>query len=104
MSDGSRSELFVYYRVAQSDVQAALTAVRAFQQRLRGHHPGLAARVLQRSGERDTDVTLMEVYTCDRGGIRGADSALQARIEAAAAVLTPLLASARHIESFDALD
>ena len=104
MSNDSRSELFVYYRVAQSDVQAALTAVRSFQQRLREQHPGLAARVLQRSGERDTDVTLMEVYTFNRGGIRGIDSALQARIETGATALTPLVVSARRIESFDSLD
>jgi hypothetical protein len=104
VSNGSRGELFVYYRVAQSDVQAALTAVRAFQQRLREQHPGLAARLLQRSGERDTDVTLMEIYTFDHGGIRGIDSALQTRIEAAATVLTPLMVSSRRIESFDSLD
>ena len=104
MSHGSRSELFVYYRVAQSDVQAALTAVRTFQQRLCAEHPGLAARVLRRSGERGTDVTLMEIYTFNHGGIRGIDSALQAHIEAAATVLTSLMVSARRTESFDSLD
>jgi hypothetical protein len=104
VSDGSRRELFVYYRVAQSNVQAALRVVRTFQQRLRQQHPGLATRVLRRSGGGDGDVTLMEIYTFHGGGIRGTDSALQTRIEAAAAVLTPLLASPRQIESFDSLD
>jgi len=104
VSDGSCKELFVYYRVAPSSVQAALTAVRDFQLRLREQNPGLVARVLRRSGERDTDVTLMEIYTFHHGGFRGIDSALQARIEAAASVLTPLMVSARRIESFDSLD
>jgi len=104
VSDGSRSELFVYYRVAPSSVQAALTAVRAFQLRLREQNPGLAARVLRRSGERDNEVTLMEIYTFEHGGIRGIDTALQTRIEDAAAVLAPFMVSARRIESFDSLD
>lgn len=104
MSNGSRSELFVYYRVAQSDMQAALAVVHAFQLRLREQHPGLATRLLRRSDERDTDVTLMEIYAFDQGGIRGIETALQTRIEAAATVLTPLMVSARRIESFDSLD
>ena len=33
MSGGSRSELYVYYRVAQADVPAALQTVRDFQRR-----------------------------------------------------------------------
>jgi Domain of unknown function (DUF4936) len=104
VSNGARSELFVYYRVAQSDVQAALTVVRTFQLRLREQHPGLATRLLWRSGERDTDVTLMEIYAFDQGGVRGVDATLRSRIEAAATVLTPLMVSARRIESFDSLD
>jgi hypothetical protein len=77
-------------------VQAALTAVRAFQLRLREQNPGLAAR--------DNEVTLMEIYTFEHGGIRGIDTALQTRIEDAAAVLAPFMVSARRIESFDSLD
>jgi hypothetical protein len=100
----ARTELYVYYRVAPAHQRAALQAVRAFQQRLRREHPGLAARVLRRSAEGHEAVTLMEIYTYDDGALAGVDLALRARIEAAAALLAPLLASPRQTESFDALD
>lgn len=104
MSDGSRSELYVYYRVAQANAQAALQTVAAFQQRLRQQHPGLATRVLQRSSERSDGVTLMEIYAFDGGSQRGIDLALRSCIEEAGAVLAPMLISPRQIEAFDALD
>jgi len=104
VSGGSRSELYVYYRVAQADVQAALQMVLAFQQRLREQHPGLHARVLRRPGVRSDGVTLMETYAFDDGIKTGIDSGLQARIEQAAAALTPLLNGPRQTEAFDALD
>lgn len=104
MSGGSRSELYVYYRVAPADAQAALQTVNRFQQRLREQHPGLATRVLRRSGERSDGVTLMEIYAFDDGRSMGIDPALRSRIEEAAAALTPLLSSPRRTEVFDALD
>ena len=104
MSDRSRCELYVYYRVTQADAQAALQTVIAFQRRLRQLHPGLATRVLQRSSERSDGVTLMEIYAFDNGRHRGIDPALQSCIEEAAVVLTPMLSSPRQIEIFDALD
>ncbi|HET7524856.1 MAG TPA: DUF4936 family protein [Burkholderiaceae bacterium] len=100
----SCAELYVYYRVAAANGSAALHAVRALQQRLRSDHPGLAARVLQRSDERGDGVTLMEIYAFDDGRRRGVASALQAHIEHAAAALAPLLISPRQVERFDALD
>jgi hypothetical protein len=104
VSGGSRSELYVYYRVAQANVQAALQVVRVFQQRLRTEQPGLATRVLRRSDERSDGVTLMEIYAFDDGRSAGIGPALHSRIEEAAAVLMPLLSSPRQAEAFDALD
>jgi hypothetical protein len=94
----------VYYRVAQANAPAALQTVLDFQQRLREQHPGLAARVLRRSGQPADGVTLMEIYAFDDGRNAGIDPALHSRIEAAAAALTPLLNSPRQTEAFDALD
>jgi len=104
VSGGSRSELYVYYRVAHANAQTALQTVRAFQQCLRGQHPGLAARVLQRSNVRGGDVTLMEIYALHDGSGKGIESNLRLRIEDAAAALTPMLSSPRQVEVFDALD
>ena len=104
MSGGPRSELYVYYRVATPHVQAALLAVRGFQQRLREQHPGLAARVLHRAGQATADTTLMEIYAFDDGRRTGIDAALRSRIEQAASALTPLLSGPRQTEVFDALD
>ena len=104
MSGGARRELYVYYRVAQADVQAALQMVVAFQQRLREQHPGLRARVLRRSDARSDGVTLMETYAFDDHLQAGIGPGLQSRIEQAAAALAPLLCSPRQTEAFDALD
>ena len=104
MNGGSRRELYVYFRVAQANVQAALQTVLAFQQDLRTAHPGLAARVLRRSEERSDGVTLMEIYAFDDGRSTGIDPVLHSRIDEVAAALTPLLSSPRHTEAFDALD
>jgi len=97
-------ELYVYYRVAQADVQAAQQTVHAFQQRLRERYPGLVARVLRRSDERADGVTLMEVYAFDDGQRTGIHPGLRSGIEEAAAALAPLLSSPRHSEAFDAFD
>jgi hypothetical protein len=104
VSEVPRGELFVYYRVARASWPAALQSVLNFQQRLRDQHPGLATRVLRRSGEQADAVTLMEIYAFDDGRHRGIDPALQSRIEEAAAALTPMLSGPRQIEVFDALD
>jgi len=64
----------------------------------------LAARVLRGSEERSDGATLMEIYAFDDGRNIGIDPALRARIEQAAAALTPLLSGPRQTEAFDALD
>ena len=93
--------------MAQSDVQAAVTVVHAFQLRLREQHPGLAARVscgAQVSGDRG-DITLMEIYTFNHGDRgQGIDDALRSRIEEAAAGLAAMVSGPRQIEAFDAVD
>ena len=102
MSSGA--ELYVYYRAAATDCEAALRVVREFQRRLRGEYPGLHARVLHRADETGDPVTLMEIYTFDDGRTRGVNDALRARISAGADALVPLLAGPRRMEVFEALD
>jgi hypothetical protein len=104
VNGSSRGELYVYYLVAHASWPAALRCVLDFQRRLRDQYPGLATRVLRRSGKRDDAVTLMEIYAFDDGRHRGIDPALQLRIEEEAAVLTPMLSGSRQVEVFDALD
>jgi len=99
-----RTELYVYYRVAPASVPAALQAVRAFQHRLCSERPGLVARALQRSDERGDCATLMETYAFDDDTRHGLTPAMEARIERAASVLTPLLIGPRQVERFNALD
>lgn len=101
---GPGTELYVYYRVARPGARAAHQTVQEFQLRLRGQHPGLCARVLQRSDDHGDAITLMEIYSFDDGNRRGVDAALQAIIEGAASALVPLLASPRQTEVFHALD
>jgi Domain of unknown function (DUF4936) len=99
---GHRTELYVYYRVAGPHCPAARQVVHGFQRQLCDRHPGLNARVLRRPAETGDGVTLMEIYTIEREG--GIDATLQAHIEAAAAALTPMLASPRQVERFNPLD
>jgi len=101
---GDRAELYVYYRVGSAQRLPALRLVYDFQQRLRIEYPGLGARVLQRPGERDGSVTLMEIYAYDDGHRRSIDESVRRRIDAAAVVLTPLLAGPRQVEIFEPLD
>lgn len=86
---------YVYYRVGAADLEAALAAARAVQQRLRERCPGLAAELLRRPSEAAGQVTLMEVYAF-------ADAAQAAAVETAAAQATARwLLGDRHVEVFD---
>ena len=91
--------LYVYYRIDAAKVAEAAAAVRGFQGRLRESHPALQAALLRRPGEQDGQVTLMETYALP-GGI---DDGLQARIDEAAACLSPWQRGARHTEVFEPL-
>ena len=88
-------ELYVYYRVAEDALPAALAAVRAFQAVLAQAHPALQARLLRRPELREGQVTLMETYALP-DGVTGE---LAARIAAG----TPALPAPRHVEAFDVL-
>ncbi|HEU5296870.1 MAG TPA: DUF4936 family protein [Burkholderiaceae bacterium] len=101
---GEHTELYVYYRVAPANWRVALQVVYDFQRRLRGEHPGLAARVLRRAADGSDAVTLMEIYAFTDDRAAGVDAALRSRIEDAATALAPLLTGPRQIEVFNALD
>ena len=94
-------ELFVYYRVESAQADAARRAVQAMQERLRGAHPGLDARLLVRGGGGASLLqTWMETYALP-GSPEGVDARLEARIEAAADAWSELRTGPRHVESFD---
>lgn len=98
-----RRELYVYYRVSQTQWQAAVDAVSAWQREVCNARLGLIARVLRRPDVRDNAVTLMEAYAFEQG--TGAiDEALQSALERGAPALRPWLIGERHVEPFDALD
>ena len=85
---------YVYYRVAEVDLDALTPALRGWQRSLCERHAGLTAELLRRPELRDGEATLMEVY----GPL---DDALAAAIEAEARALLPGLQ--RHVEAFELL-
>jgi hypothetical protein len=89
--------LFVYYRVEPARLAATVDAVRAMQQRLRHHHPGLQADVWRRPPAAGQPVTLMETYAA-AGGI---DDVLAAAIAQAALALPAGRLGERHVEVFE---
>jgi acyl-CoA reductase-like NAD-dependent aldehyde dehydrogenase len=96
----SSRSLFIYFRVRRDRAAEAIEALRGLQSAWRALWPALRAEVLQRADEpaAATEVTLMEIYRCDDGGV---PLAWQTRIERdAAAALSPLLVGARQVEVF----
>ena len=92
-------ELFVYYRVAAENAEAARAEVQRFQASLREGHEGLSARLLRRPGEADGRQTWMETYT-NTPSPDGVSDTMRAEIERAAHRLVPLIDGPRHIEVF----
>jgi len=92
-------ELFVYYRVSSSDAAAVQAAVHEMQAQLRAESPALVTRLLRRPGDNDGLQTWMETYSAPLTS-DGVTPTLQARIEAQALVLAPLIAGPRHTEVF----
>ena len=86
--------IYVYYRIAQADLDAMREKVLALQARLCADHAGLRAELLRRPEAAEGQLTLMEIYVCEQG----IDAALQAAIEAAASYAG--LAGPRHVEAF----
>ena len=97
---GAAQRLYIYYRVAEVDLPAALAAAQALRCTLLAAHPGLTAELLRRPGLQQGQVTLMETYA-HRLGVHGALAGL---IEQhAAAALAPWLQGPRHVERFELL-
>lgn len=89
---------YVYYRVAEADLAAAVAAVQAAQRRLRDANAGLHTECLRRPGAKDGLVTLMEIYAF-------ATTHDTAAVEAqAAAASAPWRRGERHVEAFVPLD
>jgi len=88
--------LFIYWRIPQASLGAALQAVQEAQQRLKEFWPSLSARVYERCDPAH-EATVMETYEAPEG----IDLTGQARIEAELAqALAPLPAGQRHVEAF----
>jgi len=85
--------LYVYYRVTEAALPAAVAAAHRVQAALVAAHPGLQAELLRRPELRDGEVTLMEVYA----------GRLPPDAEALIAQATSALPQPRHSERFDTL-
>lgn len=97
---GWTERLYVYFRVDEADLHAALAALRSAQARLMVDHPGLQAELLRRPELREGQATLMETYAHPSG----LDAALSAAIDRAARqALGNLLRGERHGERFERL-
>ena len=98
-------QLFIYWRVAGSDLPAALNSLRAWQAGLMAQQPGLRCGLYQRIGMAQADATVMESYAIDSAQPHpGIDEALCRHIDQAGhAQLQHWLRGARHVEVFDAL-
>lgn len=105
MSPGrlARRELFVYWRVADGDVAAALAAAAAMQDGLRTRHPGLRARLYRREpgAEGGSEPTVMETYGMARADL---GALVQADIEHAARALAGWCRGVRHFELFECVE
>jgi len=95
-------ELYVYYRIRDTDAAAAGQAARSMQDALRAAHPGLTARLLTRAGAGEALQTWMEIYS-RAAPSQGVDAALEGSIEMQAARWAHLVAGPRHIEAFIAV-
>ena len=89
---------FVYYRVAERDLQAALNAARDMQADLVVERPDLKTTLWRRPDAKDGEVTLMETYRRSTG----IDAALIQHIEAVASVASAAWRRGkRHVEVFE---
>jgi hypothetical protein len=100
-----RRQLFIYWRVADSDFDAALEALRHWQAGLVAQYPGLHCAIYRRSDSGPADTTVMESYAIESPRPHpGIGAELHRQIEEAGqAQLRRWLRGARHVEVFDAL-
>jgi hypothetical protein len=90
------TQLYVYYKLPESGLAAAVAAAQAMQARLAAAHPGLRCGLLRRPGLRNGEVTLMETYA----------GAVTPELEVAlgvAAQATAALPAGRQVERFEPL-
>jgi hypothetical protein len=100
--DADVRELFVWYHVDERNAEALRAGVEAVQRSLEQRFEGLRARLLvRREVERQTWMETFARSPRIAGGVAGVDAATEAAIAAAALPLRPLLASDRHVESFE---
>ena len=92
----SSRELYVYYRVDPSMVDAARHAIVTLQRTLVEAHPRLSARLLTKDALDSAEPVWMEIYSAP-GGV---SLSLQAAIEEAAEAVVHLLRGGRHVEVF----
>jgi len=91
-------EIFIYWKLDESQVASAISKSLALQVELSQLHPGLQCRLHRRSDVRGGHVTLMESYRCTLG----VDAALQAAIaDAASQHLHDWATAPRHVEVFE---
>lgn len=91
------ASLFIYFKLASTHATEAQQRLVAMQAGLTASHPGLVARLLARTDERDSaEPTWMEVYEHPHG----LSKAFLADLQAAVAALPPGLIGPRHTESF----
>ena len=100
-------ELYIYWRVAPADADAACAAMRAWQHTLTLDVRGLRPRLLRRvenaavPGTAQPSVTLMEIYAIS-GQHPGMTPAVQQRIiDGGNAASAPWRQGVRHVELFD---
>lgn len=95
-------ELYVYWRLAHADVDAALAALRGWQRQLESEAAGLHAGLYLRADAPAAEATLMETYRVDTGsGAAGVTADLQARLAAEGDALSaPWRRGSRHVEVF----
>ena len=93
MHPAMAQRLYVYYKVARTQLASTVAAVQQVQAALVSAHPGLQAELLRRPALQDGEVTLLETYA----------GPLDPALEAAIAQATSALPQPRHSERFDTL-
>jgi hypothetical protein len=88
------ADLYIYYRVRETDTQALLPRVAAMQRALAASH-GLAPQLKRRPESKDGQQTWMEVYPAAPEGF---DAVLTQAVDAAG--IAALIAGPRHTEVF----
>jgi hypothetical protein len=100
-----RRQLFIYWNVTESDLPAAVAALRQWQSGLISQHPALRCGLYRRSSSERAEATMMESYAIESEQPHpGIGEALLLQIDqSGSALLKHWLRGARHVEVFDTL-